>query len=77
MVIDLFWLYKSGGPAHGERVVPTTARSGDLAAGAWVVLGVSTAVNAIAWGMRGTFALFYVAILAELGWGRGATGASP
>ncbi len=39
----------------------------------WVVLGVSTIVNALAWGARGTFALFYVAILAEFSWGRGPT----
>ena len=39
----------------------------------WVVVAVSTAVNALAWGARSTFALFYVAMLAELGWGRGAT----
>jgi MFS family permease len=39
----------------------------------WIVLGVSTAVNTLAWGVRGTFALFYVAMLAELGWSRGAT----
>jgi hypothetical protein len=39
----------------------------------WVVVGVSTAVNALAWSARSTFALFYVAILAEFGWGRGST----
>jgi MFS family permease len=39
----------------------------------WVVLGVSTAVNALAWGARSTFALFYVEMLRELGWGRGPT----
>src|SRR5437899_7797444 len=39
----------------------------------WIVVGVSTAVNALAWGVRSTFALFYVAMLAELAWGRGAT----
>jgi MFS family permease len=38
----------------------------------WIVVGVSTAVNALAWGVRSTFALFYVAMLAELPWGRGA-----
>jgi MFS family permease len=38
----------------------------------WVVVSVSTAVNTLAWGVRGTFALFYVAMLAEFGWGRGA-----
>ena len=39
----------------------------------WMVLGVSTAVNALAWGARSTFALFYVAILEEFAWGRGPT----
>ena len=39
----------------------------------WAVVGISTAVNALAWSVRSTFALFYVAILAELGWGRGPT----
>jgi MFS family permease len=39
----------------------------------WMVVGVSTAVNALAWGARSTFALFYVAILEEFAWGRGAT----
>ena len=38
----------------------------------WTVVAVSTAVNALAWGVRATFALFYVAMLAELAWGRGA-----
>ena len=41
----------------------------------WVVVGVSTAVNALAWGGRSTFALFYVALLEEFGWGRGPTAA--
>jgi MFS family permease len=34
---------------------------------------VSTAVNALAWAPRSTFALFYVAMLEEFGWGRGPT----
>jgi len=29
----------------------------------WMVVGVSTAVNALAWGARSTFALFYVAAI--------------
>ena len=37
------------------------------------MVGVSTAVNALAWGARSTFALFYVAMLEEFGWGRGPT----
>lgn len=39
----------------------------------WIVLGVSTAVNALTWGVRSTFALFYVAMLGDLAWGRGPT----
>jgi MFS family permease len=39
----------------------------------WVVLGVSTTVNALAWGARASFALFYVEILEEFSWGRGPT----
>jgi len=39
----------------------------------WVVVGVSTAVAALAWAVRATFALFYVAMLEEFGWGRGPT----
>jgi MFS family permease len=39
----------------------------------WTVVGVSTAVNALAWGVRSTFALFYVAMLEEFAWGRGPT----
>src|SRR5882672_10841939 len=39
----------------------------------WVVMRVSTTVNALAWAARSTFALFYVAILDEFAWGRGPT----
>lgn len=39
----------------------------------WSIVGVSTTVNALAWGARSTFALFYVALLEEFAWGRGAT----
>ena len=39
----------------------------------WVVVGASTAVNTLAWSVRSTFALFYVAMLGELAWGRGPT----
>jgi MFS family permease len=39
----------------------------------WAVLGVSTAINALAWGVRSTFALFYVELLNEFAWDRGAT----
>ena len=37
------------------------------------MVSVSTAVNALAWGARSTFALFYVAMLEEFAWGRGPT----
>jgi MFS family permease len=37
------------------------------------VVGVSTAINVLAWGPRSTFALFYVAMLEEFAWGRGPT----
>jgi MFS family permease len=37
----------------------------------WTVVGVSATVNSLAWSVRSTFALFYVALLAEFGWGRG------
>ena len=46
---------------------------GDSGSYRWIVLGVSTAVNALGWAARSTFALFYVAILQEFAWGRGAT----
>ena len=36
----------------------------------WVVLGVSTGINALAWGVRSSFALFYVALLNEVAWDR-------
>jgi MFS family permease len=49
-----------------------TLRTGRASYG-WVVVGVSTAVNALAWGPRATFALFYVAMLEEFAWGRGPT----
>lgn len=39
----------------------------------WMVVGVSTAVNALAWAARSTFALFFVAMLEEFAWGRGPT----
>ena len=38
---------------------------------AWLVAGVSSTVNLLAWSVRSTFALFYVALLAEFGWRRG------
>ena len=38
-----------------------------------VVLAVSTTVNALAWGARASFALFFVAMLGAFSWGRGPT----
>src|SRR5881392_1897770 len=38
-----------------------------------IVLVVSTAITALAWSARSTFALFYVALLGEFAWGRGPT----
>jgi MFS family permease len=37
----------------------------------WVVVAVSATVNSLAWSVRSTFALFYVALLEEFGWRRG------
>jgi MFS family permease len=37
----------------------------------WIVVGVSATVNSLAWSVRSTFALFYVALLGEFGWARG------
>ncbi len=37
----------------------------------WVVVGVSATVNSLAWSVRSTFAVFYVALLGEFGWKRG------
>ena len=36
-----------------------------------VIVAVSATVNSLAWSVRSTFALFYVALLAEFGWARG------
>src|SRR3989442_15238998 len=49
------------------------ARPGETGPERWIVVGVSTAVNALAWGARSTFALYYVAMLEEFAWGRGPT----
>ncbi len=37
----------------------------------WVVVGVSATVNSLAWSVRSTFAVFYVALLGEFAWKRG------
>ena len=39
----------------------------------WVIMGLSALANTLAWSVRSTFALFYVALLREFGWGRGET----
>src|ERR1700704_6716513 len=50
-----------------------TASAGGPGRYRWIVVSASTAVNALAWGARSTFALFFVAMLEEFGWGRGPT----
>jgi MFS family permease len=37
----------------------------------WVIVGVSATVNSLAWSVRSTFAVFYVALLGEFAWKRG------
>ena len=39
----------------------------------WVITGLSALANTLAWSVRSTFALFYVALLQEFGWGRAET----
>lgn len=39
----------------------------------WVVAVVSATVNSLAWSVRSTFGLLYVALLGEFDWGRGQT----
>jgi MFS family permease len=39
----------------------------------WVITGLSALANSLAWSVRSTFALFYVALLHEFGWGRAET----
>jgi MFS family permease len=39
----------------------------------WIIAGLSTLANTLAWSVRSTFALFYVALLQEFGWGRAET----
>jgi hypothetical protein len=46
-------------------VIPVHASYG------WVVVGVSATVSSLAWSVRSTFALFYVALLGEFAWSRG------
>jgi MFS family permease len=54
----------AGIPNHGD--VTQASRSQARA-----VVGVSATVNSLAWSVRSTFALFYVAVLGEFGWRRG------
>jgi MFS family permease len=37
----------------------------------WVIVAVAATASSLAWSVRSTFALFYVALLAEFGWQRG------
>jgi len=37
----------------------------------WVIVGASAVANMLAWSVRSTFALFYVALIQEFGWRRG------
>jgi len=61
--------------AHASIAIEATAgeRHHDADVAAWIVVGISTSINVLAWGVRATFALFYVAMLGEFGWGRGPT----
>src|SRR5262245_38289585 len=76
--LGLDGLEQAGGAAdttRGEAVklAPPGKRQSETWAYRWTVVGVSTAVNSLAWGSRSTFALFYVAMLEEFTWGRGPT----
>ena len=58
------------------RSAVSVAPVGEAAVRRWdsvIVLGVSTTVNALAWGARASFALFFVAMLGAFSWGRGPT----
>src|SRR4030095_16678722 len=37
----------------------------------WVIVGVSATVNSLAWSVRSTFTVCYVALLGEFAWRRG------
>ena len=74
MVVDVFMVYNRPGPGHGgSRHGQALFRRPRARGYRWIVVGVSTAVSGLAWGARSTFALFYVAMLTELAWGRGPT----
>jgi len=56
------------------RGAVSVAPAGEFAGRRWdsgLVLAVSTTVNALAWGARASFALFFVAMLGAFSWGRG------
>jgi MFS family permease len=57
-----------------ERSRPLTSRppgGAEQSRYRWVVVGVSATVNSLAWSVRSTFAVFYVALLGEFAWRRG------
>ena len=57
----------------GAVSVPPMREAGVCRWDSAIVLAVSTTVNALAWGARASFALFFVAMLGEFSWGRGPT----
>jgi MFS family permease len=59
------------GARGGRRAGQPTALALKSRGGRWLVVGVSTTVNSLAWSARSTFALFYVALLGEFAWRRG------
>jgi len=70
MLADALMVYNPARPGHCRGMPisepePPTYR--------WIVVAVSTAINALAWGTRATFALFFIAMLHEFSWGRGLT----
>jgi len=71
MVVDQFMIYKPVRAGHRRDRMAT--HHGEPEPYRWVVVSVSTVINALAWGARSTFALFFVALLEEFGWGRGPT----
>ena len=59
-------------PEHASTAIETAETSrahGEGVATAWTVVGISTIVNTLAWGVRATFALLYIALLDEFGVG--------
>lgn len=68
MVVDVFLIYNPGRGRHHRAMGPAGPAPGTR----WMVVGAATGVTTLAWGVRASFALFYVAMLAELPWSRGA-----